>query len=295
MWNTLVLKFGIPVRIQGIHNARFEVSTPVMIKYSKTFNTTFNTTLHSQASNKVQSLQNLRQGCVSRNFTQIEFNVSRIFPKFNSGFLAHALGKLQKYASKCTIKRLRQRLLRIFTVLVGFSSYFLRGAKYVTIFFFFIFYFRLANENLRQDELSGSYCNLSEHACSMLTIYKSDTRMLLCRQTVRRIKIDGQRNPSSMDSNLLYDRNCAVKDLPAMCSARCSEKACPVAPFAQLIKIYIISFELDFFCLCRDAIKNVYPSPSLKLFLCNCVSMSVLKLFLLPSVKMEEIAGFRCL
>jgi len=61
-----------------------------MTKYSKTFNIAFNTTLHSQATNKVQWLQNLRQGSVPRNFTQIEFNVSRIFPKFNSIFLSHA-------------------------------------------------------------------------------------------------------------------------------------------------------------------------------------------------------------
>ena len=94
---------------------------------------------------------------------------------------------------------------------------------------------------------SGSHCNLSEHACSMLTVYKSDTRILLYRQTVRRIKIDGHWNPSFMGSNLAYDRNRAVKDFPAKCSARNSEKACPVVPFATLIKIYISSFGLDFF------------------------------------------------
>lgn len=44
---------GIPVRIEGIHNARFDVHTAVMIKYSKTFNITFNITLHSQASKEV--------------------------------------------------------------------------------------------------------------------------------------------------------------------------------------------------------------------------------------------------
>jgi hypothetical protein len=78
-----------------------------------------------------------------------------------------------------------------------------------------------------------------------------------------------------MGSNLAYDRNRAVKDLPAKCSARNSETACSVVPFATLIKIYIISFGLDFF-----EIKNVYPSLSLNLFLCDCVS--VLKLFLTP-------------
>jgi len=48
-----------------------------------------------------------------------------------------------------------------------------------------------------------------------------------------------------MGSNLVHDRNRAVKDLSAKFGARCSEKACPVGPFATLIKIYIISFGLD--------------------------------------------------
>jgi hypothetical protein len=44
-----------------------------------------------------------------------------------------------------------------------------------------------------------------------------------------------------------HDRNRAVKDSSARCSARSSEKACLVVSFATLIKIYIISFGLDFF------------------------------------------------
>jgi hypothetical protein len=50
-----------------------------------------------------------------------------------------------------------------------------------------------------------------------------------------------------MGSNLVHDRKRALKGLPAKCSAHCSEGACPAAPFATLIKIYIISFGLDFF------------------------------------------------
>jgi hypothetical protein len=50
-----------------------------------------------------------------------------------------------------------------------------------------------------------------------------------------------------MGSNQVRDINRAVKDLPAKCGARCCGKARPVPPFATLIKIYIISFGLDFF------------------------------------------------
>lgn len=61
--------------------------------------------------------------------------------------------------------------LRIFAVLIGFSSYFLRGAKYVTAIFFTLhrpakIY---AKSNLQK---SGSYCGLSEHAYSIQKGYE---------------------------------------------------------------------------------------------------------------------------
>lgn len=84
-----------------------------------------------------------------------------------------------------------------------------------------------------------------------------------------------------MGSNMVYDRNRALTDLPVKCSARCSERACTVAPFATLIKI-CISFGLDFFVYALMRSRMLTTSLSLKLFLCNCVSMSVLKLFLTP-------------
>jgi hypothetical protein len=38
-------------------------------------------------------------------------------------------------------------------------------------------------------QTSGNHCKLSEHACSMLTVYKSDTRMLLYRKQFDALKL----------------------------------------------------------------------------------------------------------
>lgn len=75
---------------------------------------------------QIQPLPDLREGCFPRNFRQVEFYVLRNFPKFYPihFFLNNVQEKLQKYASKCTIKSLRQCRLRIFVVLVGSPIYF---------------------------------------------------------------------------------------------------------------------------------------------------------------------------
>ena len=57
----------------------------------------------------MQQLPDVRKGCVQRNFTQIEFYVSRNCPQFRLfNFLSHVQEKLETCASKRTIKRLRQ-------------------------------------------------------------------------------------------------------------------------------------------------------------------------------------------
>ena len=119
------------------------------------------------------------------------------------------------------------------------SAYFCRPSRVLQLFptwwkirydDFFLTLHRPAKIYVKSNlQKSGSCCNLSEHACSMLTVYKSDTRMLLYQQTVRCIKIDGGHwNPFSTGDKPVHDRNRTAKDLPA----KCSEKGCPVAPFA---------------------------------------------------------------
>jgi hypothetical protein len=69
--------------------------------------------------------------------------------------------------------------LRIFAVLIGFSSYFLRGAKYVTAIFF---YFTPASENLRQveftkvGELLWSFRTCIQYTKGIRVCYYTDKR-----------------------------------------------------------------------------------------------------------------------
>jgi hypothetical protein len=91
----------------------------------------------------VQPLPDLRKGCVLRNFTQVEFYISRGFLKFNSIFFFYlAQEKLQKCASKRAVTRSRHR-----RVLVRSSIYFLLDAKYVSTLFLS---FATADKNLRK-------------------------------------------------------------------------------------------------------------------------------------------------
>ena len=92
-------------------------------------------------------------GCGQQHFTQVEFYVSSNFPKFNSiQFFFRAQEKFQKYAWKCTIKRLRAP-----------STYFCRPSRVLQLFhtgckirFHDFFKSAPAVKNLRK---SGSYCN----------------------------------------------------------------------------------------------------------------------------------------
>jgi hypothetical protein len=89
-------------------------------------------------SKAVQPLADLHKGFFPHNFTQVIFYVSQNFHLFSSVFLSHEQEKLQKCALKCTETRLRQRLLHIFAILFGSTTYCLWDAKYVstTVFMF---------------------------------------------------------------------------------------------------------------------------------------------------------------
>jgi len=92
----------------------------------------------------VQPVPDLRKGRIPRNFTQVEFYVSRGFLKFFSiFFLSHAQEKLQKCASECAVTRSRHRrpsqVLRLFPT----------GCK-IRFHAFFFLSFATADKNLRK-------------------------------------------------------------------------------------------------------------------------------------------------
>jgi len=101
-----------------------------------------------------QQLPDLRKGCVPRNFTQVEFYISRNFPKFISISFFHAKEKIKKQLCfEKYNKSIKTTPSSCFDVLAGASIYFILDAQ---IRFLYYFNFAPAGKNYVKSNLRES-------------------------------------------------------------------------------------------------------------------------------------------